>query len=99
MRNPWLQKNPFLSMWLSAANSMLSFYRGQASAMTKAATKQASDEMVRAMTGTAAPRKGKRKATTATRPRKAATPARQTRAAASTGQRKASTSTRRRKTG
>ena len=52
MSNPWLKKNPFMSMWLSAANRMAASVRGQASAqatrqikaaMAKAATKSLSD--------------------------------------------------------
>lgn len=35
MSNPWLKKNPFLSMWLSAANRMAGTVRGQASAQAK----------------------------------------------------------------
>jgi hypothetical protein len=35
MRNPWLKKNPFMSMWLSGANAMLGAARGQASAEAK----------------------------------------------------------------
>ena len=30
--NPWLKKNPLLSLWLSAANAMLGVARGQMSA-------------------------------------------------------------------
>ena len=30
MNNPWLAKNPFLSMWMTAANSMLGYARGHA---------------------------------------------------------------------
>jgi hypothetical protein len=48
MRNPWTKKNPFMSMWLSGANSVLGAARGQAAAQVKrqasestnAATKQ-----------------------------------------------------------
>ena len=32
MRNPWLKKNPWLSMWLSGANSILGSARGRATA-------------------------------------------------------------------
>ena len=32
MKNPWLKKNPFLSMWLSGANTVASHARSQASA-------------------------------------------------------------------
>ena len=30
MPNPWLKKNPFLSLWLSAFNSALGTWRGHA---------------------------------------------------------------------
>ena len=30
--NPWLKKNPLLSIWLSSANAMLGAARGQAEA-------------------------------------------------------------------
>lgn len=32
MKNPWTKKNPFLSMWLSGANSVGGAARSQASA-------------------------------------------------------------------
>ena len=32
MKNPWLSKNPIMSMWLSAANKTLSATRSQAAA-------------------------------------------------------------------
>jgi hypothetical protein len=32
MRNPWLKKNPFMSMWLSEANRIAGTMRGQATA-------------------------------------------------------------------
>lgn len=35
MKNPWTKKNPFMSMWLSAANSMMGNARGQAMAAVK----------------------------------------------------------------
>lgn len=35
MSNPWLKKNPFISMWLSWANQMAGVMRGQAIAQTK----------------------------------------------------------------
>lgn len=38
MKNPWLKKNPWLSMWLSGANAVASQARAQASAE---ATRQA----------------------------------------------------------
>jgi len=36
MKNPWLKKNPFLSMWLSGANSVASHARSQAAAEASA---------------------------------------------------------------
>jgi hypothetical protein len=35
MRNPWIKKNPFLSMWLSGANSVAGSVRGRATAEAK----------------------------------------------------------------
>ena len=35
VRNPWLKKNPFLSMWLSGANSIAGSMRGHAAAQAK----------------------------------------------------------------
>jgi len=32
MKNPWLKKNPFLSIWLSVANTVLGSVSGQARA-------------------------------------------------------------------
>jgi hypothetical protein len=32
MKNPWTAKNPFMSMWMSAANSAMGSARGHASA-------------------------------------------------------------------
>lgn len=37
MSNPWLKKNPFMSMWLSAANAVAGSARGKASAQVKRA--------------------------------------------------------------
>ena len=35
MKNPWTKKNPFMSMWLSGANSAIGSARGQATAAAK----------------------------------------------------------------
>jgi hypothetical protein len=35
VNNPWTKKNPFMSMWLSAANEVMGAARGQASAAAK----------------------------------------------------------------
>lgn len=39
MKNPWLKKNPLLSMWLSGANSVAASIRGKANAEAKRQTK------------------------------------------------------------
>ncbi len=44
MKNPWLKKNPFMSMWLSGANSIAGSARGRAIAASK---RQASTMMTR----------------------------------------------------
>lgn len=44
MKNPWLKKNPFLSMWLSGANSVASHARSQASAEASRQTKRIVDQ-------------------------------------------------------
>jgi hypothetical protein len=41
MKNPWTKKNPFMSMWLSGANSALGRSRGQATAAAKREVKKA----------------------------------------------------------
>ena len=35
MKNPWTKKNPFLSLWLSAANTALGTARGHATAAVR----------------------------------------------------------------
>ena len=35
MSNPWLKKNPFMSMWLSGANSVANTARGRIAAEAK----------------------------------------------------------------
>ena len=35
MKNPWTKKNPYMSMWLSGANKMISSARGPATAAVK----------------------------------------------------------------
>jgi hypothetical protein len=57
MRNPWTTKNPFMSIWLSAANSVTGSARGQAAAAVKRQTKavqaDAAKQMVELWTGKA----------------------------------------------
>jgi hypothetical protein len=38
LSNPWLKKNPFMSMWLSGANAVASSVRGHANAQAKRQT-------------------------------------------------------------
>ena len=67
--NPWLKKNPFMSAWLSGANSVVNSARGRIGAEAKrqsaAATTQATREIVSfwadAMTPTAPPRRKKKR--------------------------------------
>lgn len=44
MSNPWLKKNPFMSIWLSEANRIASVMRGQATAQAKRQIKTAVTE-------------------------------------------------------
>lgn len=63
MANPWLKKNPFMSLWLSSANRVAGSVRGQVAAEAKrqatSAAQQAANDMVKfwtaAATGTATP--------------------------------------------
>ena len=59
MSNPWLKKNPFMSLWLSAANRMAGSIRGQAQAQAtrqvRAAATAAQNEAVKLWTTPAAP--------------------------------------------
>ena len=45
MSNPWLKKNPSMSMWLSTANRMAGSIRGQATAQVKKQVKAAATEV------------------------------------------------------
>ena len=44
MTNPWLKKNPFMSMWLCTANRVAGSMRGQATAQAKRHVKAAINE-------------------------------------------------------
>lgn len=50
MSNPWLKKNPFMSVWLSGANSLANTARGKVTAEAKrqstAAVNQAASDMI-----------------------------------------------------
>lgn len=48
MRNPWLKKNPFMSMWLSGANSVAGSARGHATAQARRQVNAAVSEATRA---------------------------------------------------
>ena len=72
MSNPWLKKNPFMSMWLSGANKVTGRARGQASAAIKreadqaaaavsaAAARQVTDFWTRTLTQPPAPARKRR---------------------------------------
>jgi len=49
MRNPWTTKNPFMSMWLSAANRTAGSARGQATAAAKRNVATAQADVTRQM--------------------------------------------------
>lgn len=65
MSNPFLKKNPFMSMWLSAANRTAGTLRGQATAQAKrqisAAVTKATNDNLKAMLGGTAPASPKAK--------------------------------------
>lgn len=68
MSNPWLKKNPFMSMWMSAAHRIAGTLRGQATAQVKrqvrAAVTEATNENIKswsaAVTGPAVKKTRKR---------------------------------------
>ena len=64
MSNPWLKKNPWLSLWLSGANAVLGSARVRASAEARrqaaAMTNYAINETVRFWTAAAVPPPKKR---------------------------------------
>lgn len=47
MSNPWLKKNPFMSLWLSTANRMASSLRGLATAQVRRQVNAAVTEATR----------------------------------------------------
>ena len=49
MKNPWLKKNPLMSMWLSGAHKAAGAARGQVSAAVKRETNRASKEATTAV--------------------------------------------------
>ena len=50
MTNPWLKKNPFMSLWLSGANRVAGSMRGHAAAQAKRQAAQAQRQAAAAMT-------------------------------------------------
>ena len=65
MTNPWLKKNPFMSMWLSAFNTAANTVRGHAISQTKrqaaVATTQATKTFVDAWLGVPPKRKPRKR--------------------------------------
>ena len=65
MANPWLKKNPFMSMWLSGANAVANTARvriaAEAKRQTTAAVTTATTDMFGAWPGARAPTPSKRK--------------------------------------
>ncbi len=49
MKNPWLKKNPLMSMWLSGANAMVGSARGSASANAQRQARALVSESARQM--------------------------------------------------
>lgn len=70
MSNPWLKKNPFMSMWLSGANYVVGAARGRATAEFNRQTKAASAAMVEEFTTGSKSTAPPAKRTTRTRTRK-----------------------------
>ena len=69
MTNPWLKKNPFLSMWLSGANAVAGRARGRIASEAKRQSTIAVNEAARdmftlwtgAMPGSRAPKRRKKR--------------------------------------
>ena len=65
MKNPWLKKNPFMSMWLSGANRIAGTMRGQTSAQARqqvsAAVTKATSDNLKTLFGDSAPAKPRAK--------------------------------------
>ena len=74
MSNPWLKKNPFMSMWLSSANAVAGAARGRVTAelnrQAKAASAAVVKEFVTAGMPVVAAKKRSRKTTKTATPRK-----------------------------
>jgi len=67
MQNPWLKKNPLLSMWLSGANAAMGHGRSQALAAMRrqsaAMTSQYTQDWMRIWTSGAKPARAQKKIT------------------------------------
>ena len=50
MKNPWTKKNPFMSMWLSGANTAIGRARGHATAAAKRESKKTASTVATAGT-------------------------------------------------
>ena len=69
MTNPWLKKNPFMSMWLSGANSVANSARGRIAAEAKRQSTRAVNHAAQdvfaiwsdAMTGASAAKRKKKR--------------------------------------
>ena len=69
MSNPWLKKNPFMSMWLSGANSVAHSARGRIAAEAKRQSTTAVNKAARdmftiwteAITGSSAPKRRRKR--------------------------------------
>jgi hypothetical protein len=63
--NPWLKKNPFMSMWLSGANSARGRFTAEAKRQSTAATSKATSDMLSlwtgAMTSVASPKRKRKR--------------------------------------
>ena len=46
MKNPWLKKNPLMSLWLSGAHKVAGAVRGQAAAAVKREATRATEDAV-----------------------------------------------------
>ena len=65
MSNPWLKKNPFMSMWLSGANSVANTARARIAAeakrQTTAAVTKATSDMFATWPGSSGPATSKKR--------------------------------------
>ena len=57
MANPWLKKNPFMSMWLSTANRVAGTVRGHATVQARRQVKAAIAEALSSPAPKAKPRR------------------------------------------